>query len=191
MPGIILRSASLAVLRYSGSCPMSFAASLAAGLVSLLAGAGVVLGAWAQAAGAASRPVENSTATTRPISPFMAGLLSRGLLSLDAEQLDLEDQGGAGRDHPDGPAIAVAQMSGDDQLALASHLHRDDAFVPALDHAALAHRELERAVELLSALEPAGVVHAHGVAGFGTRAVALHQVHVAEPGGGLDDLRVA
>src|SRR6187551_1387389 len=149
MPGIILRSPSLAVLRSSGSCPMSFAASLAA-----------------------SRPVENSTATTRPISRFMAGLLSRGLLSLDAEQLHLEDQGGAGRDHPAGPAIAVAQMRGDDQLALASHLHRDDAFVPALDHAALAHRELERAaavhraVELLAALEPAGVVHAHGVAGL-------------------------
>ena len=42
MPGIILRSALLAVLRSSGSCPMSFAASLAAGSASLLAGAGVV-----------------------------------------------------------------------------------------------------------------------------------------------------
>src|SRR5690348_8875465 len=136
MPGIILRSASLAVLRSSGSCPMSFMASLAAGLVSLLAAGGVVLGAWAQAAGAASTPAENSTATTRPISRFMARLLSRGLPSLDAEQLHLEDQGGAGRDHAACPAITVAQVRGDDELPLAADLHRDHALVPALDHAA-------------------------------------------------------
>jgi hypothetical protein len=176
---------------------MSFAASLAAGLVSLLAGAGVVLGAWAQAAGAARQTGgeqhrdDETDQSLHGRSPF------EGTSLTDAEQLHLEDQGGAGRDHPAGPAIAVAQMRGDDQLALASHLHRDDAFVPALDHAALAHRELERAaavhraVELLAALEPAGVVHAHGVAGLGPGAGALHQVHVAEPGGGLDDLCVA
>src|SRR6185503_14045386 len=100
------------------------------------------------------------------------------------------------RDDPAGPAVPVAQVRGDDQLALAAHLHGDDALVPALDDAALAHRELERgpavdrAVELRAALEPAGVVHAHGIAGLGLGPGPLDQVHVAQPGGGLDDLLV-
>src|SRR5262249_58222924 len=94
------------------------------------------------------------------------------------------------------PAIAVAEVRGDDQLPLASHAHRGDAFVPALDHAAAAEREherlaaIDRGVELLAALEPAGVVDADGVSGLGPRAGALDEVDVAEAGGGFDDLLV-
>src|SRR5216683_4207891 len=116
--------------------------------------------------------------------------------SADPEQLDLEDQRGAGRDDAARAAVAVPQVRGDDQLALAAHLHGDDALVPALDDAALAHRELERgpavhrAVELGAALEPAGVVHAHRVAGLGPGPGAFDQIHVAQPGRGLDDLLV-
>ena len=68
-PGIVFRSASLAVFRSSGSC--AILSSLAAGLVSALAGAGVVLGVWAQTVGAASMPVENRTATNNAINRFM------------------------------------------------------------------------------------------------------------------------
>src|SRR5260370_25603120 len=114
--------------------------------------------------------------------------------SADPEQLDLEDQRGAGRDDAARAAVAVPQVRGDDQLALAAHLHGDDALVPALDDAALAHRELERgpavhrAVDLGSALEPAGVVHAHGVARLRPTPAALHQVHVPDTRCGLHAL---
>src|SRR5512144_2293673 len=213
MPGIVLRSASLAVFRSSGS--WAALSSLAAGLVSLLAGAGAALGAWAQTVGAASMPVENSTATSRAINRFMTGLLDgdvdltppglehgdpgaskKGGSSANAQQLHLEDERGARRDDSTGSPVTVAQVRGDDQLPLAAHLHRDDALVPALDDAPLADRELERAaavhraVELRAALEPAGVVHAHCVAGLRPGSGALDQVHVAEPGCRLHHLVV-
>src|SRR5690242_13872391 len=89
MPGIVLRSASLAVFRSSGSC--AALSSLAAGLVSLLAGAGAAFGAWAQTVGAASMPVENSTATSRAINRFMTGLL--GDVDLTPPGLDHGDPG--------------------------------------------------------------------------------------------------
>src|SRR5262245_63610377 len=85
-------------------------------------------------------------------------------------------------------------MCGDDQLALATHLHRPDAFVPALDDPAAPDGKLHRlaaivrGVELGTALEPAGVVHAHGVAGLWPRARAFHDLDIAETAGGLDDL---
>src|SRR5207245_5570420 len=45
-----------------------------------------------------------------------------------------------------------------------------------------------RGVELLSALEPARVVHAHGVARLGLGARALEDLDVLEPCGRLDHL---
>ena len=86
MPGIILRSASLAVLRSSGSCPMSFAASLAAGLVSLLAGAGVGVGGGGRGAGAGGRPVEDRTDVLKDIEvPLDLEFDEEALPSIDLE----------------------------------------------------------------------------------------------------------
>src|SRR5262249_53720032 len=119
-----------------------------------------------------------------------------GSLRVDPDQLHFEDEGGARRDHAARPAIAVAEMRGDDELALAAHAHRADAFVPALDDAAAPDRKHERLaavvrrIELLAALEPARVVHPHRVAGLRPRPGALHQLHVAKPGRGLDDLLI-
>src|SRR5260370_36634200 len=66
--------------------------------------------------------------------------------SADAEQLDLEHQDGAGRDDAAGPLAAVAELRGDGQLALASHPHAGDPFVPSLDHLAGPELETEGAV---------------------------------------------
>src|SRR5262245_28294737 len=87
-------------------------------------------------------------------------------------------------------------MGRDDQLSLAAHPHRTDAFVPPLDHPAAPDRKLEgltsivRRVELLPALEPARVVHADRVTRLRSGSGALDDLDVAEPGGGLDDLLV-
>src|SRR5687767_2698953 len=137
MPGTILRSASLAVLRSIGSWPMDF--------MSLLAGGVGALGAWAQAAGALSAPTENRATTSNAIDRFMrCPPAEMSELLANPQQLHLEDQGRPARNDPAGPAVTVTQVRGDDQLALAAHLHGDDALVPALDDPALAHRELER-----------------------------------------------
>src|SRR5947209_6561591 len=118
----------------------------------------------------------------------------RGLT--DPQQLHLEDQRGAGWNHAAGALLPVAEVRGDHELALAAHAHGADALVPALDDAALADRKLERLtavdrrVELLPALQPARVVHAHVLAGLRHRAGAFDDVHVAQPGRGLDDLFV-
>src|SRR6266446_6324168 len=115
---------------------------------------------------------------------------------LHSEQLDFEDERGARRNDVAGAAIAVAQVRGDDELALAAHLHGGHALVPALDDAALADGEGERlsavhrAVELLAALEPARVMHAHRFARLGPGARALDEVDVLEPGRRLNSLLV-
>src|SRR5437870_12417489 len=87
-------------------------------------------------------------------------------------------------------------MGRTDALALAADAHRADALVPALDDAATSEGKHDRLaaivgrVELLAALEPARVVHLHRVAGLGSRARALDEIHVAESGRGLDDLLI-
>src|SRR5438876_5921744 len=87
-------------------------------------------------------------------------------------------------------------MCRNDELALAAHLHRRHALVPALDHATTPEEKdqrlpsIMRGVKLLSALEPARVVHAHGVARLGLGARALEDLDVLEPCGRLDNLLV-
>src|SRR4029453_15766111 len=109
---------------------------------------------------------------------------------------DPEDRRGAGRNDAARSPLAVAQMSGDDELALSSYFHGAHALVPSLDDPALADGKgeglsaIHRAVELLAALEPPGVVHAHRVARLGPRTRAFHQLHVAKARGGLDHLLV-
>src|SRR5438552_2988744 len=123
--------------------------------------------------------------------PSRSRLISRGV---DCEQLHLEDQRRARRNHAAGAPIAVAEMRRDDELALAAHAHRAHALVPALDDASLADRKhqrlaaIHRRVELLSALQPSRVVHAHVVAGLGSRTGSFNHVDVSEAGRRLDDL---
>src|SRR4051812_35735296 len=70
--------------------------------------------------------------------------------SLDVEQLHFEDEGRVRRDHAAGAARAVAEARRDGELALAADLHAGDAFVPALDHVALAERKDEGLAAVLA-----------------------------------------
>src|SRR5678815_6064275 len=76
-----------------------------------------------------------------------------GAWSADLHQLDVEHQGGAGRDHATGTARAVTHFRRDHEAALAADLHAHDAFVPAPDHHAGANREFERLVAIDRAVE--------------------------------------
>src|SRR5208282_4860555 len=101
---------------------------------------------------------------------------------LHADQIDVENQRGAGRDVAAGAACAIAQVRRNDQRAFAADMHGGEAFVPALDDLALAEREgkrlatVERAVEFLTLLavdeQPSGVIDGHGLAGFRHRSGA-------------------
>src|SRR5215204_4733130 len=109
--------------------------------------------------------------------------------ALQAEQLDIEDQRGVWRDRAASAARAIAETGRDDERALATNLHARHALVPTLDDPALADRKLERlvaidrGVEFLALgavlVEPAGVMHDHGLARARRRAGA---------GLGVDDL---
>src|SRR6185436_6618974 len=90
---------------------------------------------------------------------------------LHVEELHLEHQRRVRRDDAAGAARAVAERGRDGELALAADLHAGDAFVPAPDDVALAEREDERLAAVLARIEfrsvrqPAGVMHAHLLAG--------------------------
>ena len=84
----------------------------------------------------------------------------------NVEELDIEEQGGVGRDDAAGAARAVTEFGGNTQLAFAADLHSRDALFPALDHMAgpdLKHEGLatvHRAIEFFAVGgEPAGVMH--------------------------------
>src|SRR4051794_18055470 len=88
--------------------------------------------------------------------------------SADADEVDDEDQRGAGLDDTAGPAVAVGLVRRDGQPTAAADLHAGDALVPALDDHADAEPELQRVaavpggVELLAGLVgDAHVVRAH------------------------------
>src|ERR1700722_9534893 len=95
---------------------------------------------------------------------------------LHRQQFDVEHQRGVGWNNPAGAAGAVAERGRNDQGALAADLHGGDAFIPAGDPALLPDRKFERLVavdgriEFLAFLavliEPAGVMHDAGLAGF-------------------------
>src|SRR5262249_42586897 len=75
---------------------------------------------------------------------------------LDVEQLDLEEERRVRRNHAARSARDVTEIRRNQERTLAADLHRRDALVPSLDHAALPDRErerrsaIERAVELLA-----------------------------------------
>src|SRR5262249_45271196 len=99
-----------------------------------------------------------------------------GLLHL--QQFHLAAERRIGRDYFARAAGPIAQIGGDEELALAGLLHAGNAFVPTLDDLSGAKRERERlvavhaAVELGAVFEPAGIVHRYGVTllGFLARA---------------------
>src|SRR4029077_15555353 len=92
------------------------------------------------------------------------------------EQLDFEDERGAGWDDATGTAISVPKVRRNHELSLSADAHRADALVPALDDAPFANREdqrlaaIVRRVELLTLLHPAGVGTAGGSARLGRAA---------------------
>src|SRR5438552_8437577 len=88
--------------------------------------------------------------------PSRSRVISRGV---DCEQLHLEDQRRARRDHAAGAPITVAEMRRDDELALSPHAHRPAPSVPPFVAASLADRDhqrlaaIARQAEFLSALQ--------------------------------------
>src|SRR5262245_2048644 len=88
--------------------------------------------------------------------------------SIHLQQLDLEDQRRVRRDDVPRPALAVPEARRDDQLSLPAHFHPLQALLPTLDHLALAQGDraerlaaVQAAIELLAALQGAGVVDRH------------------------------
>src|SRR4051812_2258622 len=82
------------------------------------------------------------------------GLRGTSVGADDREELDVELERGFRRDLVAAAGLAVGELPRDRELSLSADLHARNAFVPALDHPALAKLELERvlayrAVELL------------------------------------------
>src|SRR6516164_5835489 len=126
-------------------------------------------------------PVTSSSTILVTVTSPTRHFMGAGRL-LHLQQVDVEDQGGVGRDRsPAGTARAVAELRWDDQRALAADLHAGHALVPTGDDLLGAERELEgltaveRAVEFLALgsilVEPSGVIHRDLVAGLGGGAV--------------------
>src|SRR6266508_4378640 len=93
------------------------------------------------------------------------------LLRLNVEQLDFKHQSRIRRDRTDA-ATAVTELRRYHEFALSAHLHRHDAFIPALDDLSDADFEFERlaaiqrTVEFGSVFEGAGVMHSHFLPGL-------------------------
>jgi hypothetical protein len=114
---------------------------------------------------------------------------ARGRL-LDAEQLHIEHERGAGRNPaPAGTAISVAKMRWNDQSAALADPHAFDTLIPASNHKAFtegkAERPRARRIELpalvvgrILVIEPAGVMHdGHAAAADGLAVARLQCLH--------------
>jgi hypothetical protein len=111
-----------------------------------------------------------------------------------SKKIDFEQQRGIGWDHATGTAGAVAQIGGDDEPASATSRHALHALVPATNDLTCAQRELERLAPVFAGIEfhaslavfvePAGVVHAHILAGLGGGTGTEDRVFVLQAGGG-------
>src|SRR5262245_43817139 len=86
------------------------------------------------------KPVPTPIQARGRLFPLILGTLSAS--AFDAQQFDLEDQRRVRRDHAADPARAVTEVGRDDEGALATDLHRGNAFVPARDDLASADRKL-------------------------------------------------
>ena len=135
--------------------------------------------AWISVAACAAPPAPSSSASARP-----PGAASR--ISTSSTSNTSVAPGGM---TPPAPRVAVAHVRRDHEPALAADLHADHALVPARDHQAGAERKLEglvRSTELSnlfalvlgrgSVVQPAGVVHERGLAGFDFGAGAGREV---------------
>src|SRR4051812_1775882 len=118
-------------------------------------------------------PLAPVTSATRPASSLLANL----------ERVDDEDERRVGRDRRRPSLGAVGELRGDGELAPAARLDPHETLVPALDHLALAEREVERRavvpgrVELLAGVvEDADVLHRQVVALLGGGPLADHDV---------------
>src|SRR5947199_9334821 len=113
----------------------------------------------------------------------------RSLLLHDLEQLDLEDERRAGLDRGRRAAVAVGDVRGADETALAAHLHELQPLGPALDDAV--QREgrrlaaLDGAVEHRAVGQRALVVDLHRVGGLGRVPRARLDLGDDEAGGRL------
>ena len=98
------------------------------------------------------------------------------------DEFDQEVELGVGRNHRRSAAGTVAQFAGDQKFDHAAVAHQLHPFGPSWDHTTEwkfdRFASLVRAVKNLAVVEPAVVVHFHGVGGFGagTRAFAKHAV---------------
>src|SRR2546423_6466354 len=111
--------------------------------------------------------------------------------SLDAEQFDFEDERRVGRNLA-AALRAIAEVGGDDELALAADMHAQDAFVPAGDDRAGADLKrvrlaaINRAFELRAVFEPTGVMHGDAFAEPRLVAGADDFVNILDAGSGGD-----
>src|ERR1051326_8976220 len=89
----------------------------------------------------------------------------------DFQQLDLERQGGSGRNHRWVALVSISQFRWANQLGFPSHLHLLHAFGPALNDTVKRKRRrlvaLVGAVEFRSVHERAAVVYLHSVRRLG------------------------
>src|SRR3954470_12962373 len=120
-------------------------------------------------------PLAPVTSATRPARPPS--------LATDLQRVNDEDERGVRGDRRRLPLRAVGELGRDGQLAATARLDADEPLVPALDHHALAEREVEwlavvpRGVELLAGVvEDADVLHRELVALLGGLALAHDDV---------------
>src|SRR6516165_12447868 len=99
-----------------------------------------------------------------------------------------------GRDRSRVATLSVGKIGRNAQLAFASDLHARHTLVPSFDHIAMTENELkgvpgsDRAVELLAARQPAGVVDHHLLSGDSFFASSNLDVPIFQAGGGLGGL---
>src|SRR5688572_20153467 len=153
--------------------------------------------AWMQAAAPSRIPTPRPPHTSaRTKSGSLVGEAAAAVLMgstgsglADAEQFDHEDEGRVGWDGTGVALFAVGEVAGDGELGLVAHLHLRDAEIPAGNHLAGTKDELEGlvavdgAVELLSVLERAGVMHGDEVAFLGRGAGAADEGFDLQVGG--------
>src|SRR5690349_15082062 len=92
-------------------------------------------------------------------NPSCTPVSSLANLLIHAQQLDIENKCGVGRDRTRITFLAVREIGRNAQLPLAADLHSSNTFLPAFDHLMRADTELEcgaahRAVEFFSVGQP-------------------------------------
>src|SRR5688500_1144636 len=108
------------------------------------------------------------------------------------EELDLENQRGVRRDDLAGSLLAIAEVRGHDEPALAADPHSRDPLVPPLDHLVDADAKGKGMLGILAGikagavLQPADVVDFDGIARLRFLSLAELEIGVAQAGAGDD-----